>query len=99
MKELRRTKIENISVKGLFDFNKIIDNSDYILDPVAYSKILTMDSIQVSEKELKNISNGNLLDEKYFPNDKECLIIYKDKVVAIYKKYNDSHYKPIKVLI
>ena len=99
VKELRRTKIENISVDGVFDFKKIIDNSDHILNPVAYNKILTMDSIQVGEKKLKDISNGNLLDARYFSNDKECLIIHKDKVVAIYKKYNDSHYKPIKVLI
>ena len=58
-----------------------------------------MDSIQVDEKELKNIGNGNLLDVRNFPNDSECLVTHKDKVVAMYKKFNDSYYKPVKVLI
>ena len=99
VKELRRTKVENISVEDSLDFEEIITNSDYKLEPIAYDKILRMDSIQVDEKELKNIGNGNLLDVRNFPNDSECLVIHKDKVVAMYKKFNDSYYKPVKVLI
>jgi tRNA pseudouridine55 synthase len=99
VKELRRTKIENISVKGLGDFEAIIANSEYKLEPIAYSNILTMASIQVDEKELKNIGNGNLLDGTKFPNDEECLVIHNDKVIAMYKKFNNSYYKPLKVLI
>ena len=99
VKELRRTKIENISVKGLIDFEEILTNKDYQLEPIAYNKILNMDSIQVEDKELNNISNGNFLTAEYFPKNEECLVIHKNKVIAVYEKFNDFKYKPVKVLI
>lgn len=99
VKELRRTKIENISVKGLIDFEEILTNKDYQLEPIAYNKILNMDSIQIEDKELNNISNGNFLSADYFPKNQECLVIHKKKVIAVYEKFNDFKYKPVKVLI
>ena len=99
VKELRRTKIENISVKGLIDFEEILTNKDYQLEPIAYNKILNMDSIQIEDKELNNISNGNFLTADYFPKNQECLVIHKKKVIAVYEKFNDFKYKPVKVLI
>ncbi len=99
VKELRRTKIENISVKGLIDFEEILTNKDYELKPIAYNKILNMDSIQVEDKELNNISNGNFLTADYFSKNEECLVTHKNKVIAVYEKFNDFNYKPVKVLI
>ena len=97
--ELRRIKIDNISVTGSNSFDDLLSDEDYRIKEVSYNKILHMNTIEVEEQHLKKIRDGNFLDATHFDNKDQYLVVFNKKVVAVYEKYNESLYKPTKVLL
>jgi len=97
--ELRRTKIDNISVTGANSFDEILSNEDYRMKEVSYNKILHMNTIEVDEENLEQIRHGNFLSASHFDNKDQYLVAFNKKVIAVYEKYNEGLYKPTKVLL
>ena len=97
--ELRRTKIDKISVTDSNSFEDLLAAKDSQIKEVSYKEILSMKSIQVDEIDLEKIRNGNFIKSSFFNNKDNYLLIFNNKVVAVYEKYNQDLYKPTKVLL
>ena len=97
--ELRRTKIDNISVSDSSNFAQILAKKETQIKDISYKKILSMKSIEVDESYIETIRNGNFIKSDHFNNEDNCLVVCNNKVIAVYQKYNQDLYKPTKVLL
>ncbi len=97
MSNLKRTKQGKFDIKDAFSLENI-QNDDYKI--LSITDVLKDDNCVIINDNLYNvIKNGGLIDNVY--KDDYVTFIYKDEVIAIYKRYDkdSTKMKPYKMFI
>lgn len=97
MSNLKRTKQGKFDIKDAFSLENI-QNDDYKI--LSITDVLKDDNCVIINDNLYNvIKNGGLIDSVY--KDDYVTFIYKDEVIAIYKRYDkdSTKMKPYKMFI
>ena len=98
--ELRRTKIDKLSVDEAVEITKLPSYKEFELLSHGYKKLINMRNIEIDIANINIIKNGGFLESAVFPGQEECYIVTIDnKVIALYERYNNNYYKPRNVLI
>ena len=94
MNSLVRTKQGKFDIKDCYTLDDIKNNNYKLLN---IEDILDIDKIEVNDFLYNKIINGQILEDRY---DKSLIAFTKDnKIIAIYKKYQDNKIKPYKMFI
>lgn len=93
MKNLTRTKQGNFRIEDCLEIEKIDSSKIIPLEQClnGYFKV------EVDEELFNRIKNGQIIKNIY--HEETIVFIYKQKVVAIYQKYDDDKIKPWKMFV
>ena len=94
MESLLRTKQDEYDIKYSYSLEDINSNNYKIIDLKTIFKDYPI--IKINENEFKYVKNGNILNKNI--SSEYCNIIYKSKLIAIYKK-NINNISPLINLI
>lgn len=90
MTNLTRTKSGEFNIENSYSINDI-KNGNYKL--ISIEELFDKyQKINLNNIEYKNISNGNIIDNKY--DSEFVLFYYNNELISIYKKYEKSKMKP-----
>ncbi len=92
--------LERIS-SGQFNIRESVSLNDARLDAhiISIEEVFkNLDKIEVNDFMAKLVLNGVVLDERQIKTDKEFLVYNNDKLIAIYKPYEEYKYKAVVIL-
>ena len=98
--EILRTNIGKLSIEYpeyIIDVNKLDKSKEP--ESVHWSQVIDLPTIQIDEVIYEKILHGELLDNNMFTEDKLTIMEYEEKITALYTPFNESYFKPEKVLI
>ena len=98
--EILRTNIGKLSIEYpeyIIDVNKLDKSKEP--ESVHWSQVIDLPTIQIDEVIYEKILHGELLDNNMFTEDKLTIMEYEEKIAALYTPFNESYFKPEKVLI
>ena len=90
MTSLIRTKSGEFNIENSYSINDIKNGNYKLINVEEIFK--KYPKINLSEREYKNISNGNVIDNVY--NSEFVMFYYNNKLISIYKEYEKSKMKP-----
>ena len=93
IKELRRTKIDNITI----DKSKKLDDISEA-DIIKIDKFFDFPKVEVNDYIAKLVKNGVTLDDRQTTIDGVFFVTNKCDIIAVYEKIEDNKYKPILIL-
>ncbi len=93
IKDLRRTKIDNIDIKMSKPLDDINPN-----DIIPIDKFFDLPRVEVDDYIAKLVKNGVTLDERQTDLNGIFFVTNKCDIIAIYEKVENNKYKPILIL-
>ena len=99
VKSLNRIKVGDIHVDLSLNIDTLPVKKEIEKYTHSYNDILSIPTIFASRSMLNNIQNGGFINSSEFNSKDDHLIVYEDKVIAVYRIFNKKFFKPVKVLI
>jgi tRNA pseudouridine55 synthase len=99
VKSLNRIKVGDIHVDLSLNIESLPEKKEIEKYSHAYYDILSIPTITANHEMLTKIQNGGFINSSEFNCKEEHLIVYEDKVIAVYTIFNEKFFKPVKVLI
>ena len=98
--DLERISIGNLDINHNCFISNIEDlNNKFIPNSISSDEIIDLPVINVKEKDLDNIKNGELMSNTFFKTKEIYILKYEGNVVATYKPFNEEYFKPDKVIL
>ena len=98
--DLERISIGNLDINHNCFISNIEElNNKYIPNSISSDEIIDLPVINVKEKDLDNIKNGELMSNTFFKTKEIYILKYEGNVVATYKPFNEEYFKPDKVIL
>lgn len=98
--DLERISIGNLDINHNCFISNIEElNNKFIPNSISSDEIIDLPVINVKEKDLDNIKNGELMSNTFFKTKEIYILKYKGNVVATYKPFNEEYFKPDKVIL
>ena len=98
--DLERISIGNLDINHNCFISNIEDlNNKFIPNSISSDEIIDLPVINVKEKDLDNIKNGELMRNTLFKTKEIYILKYEGNVVATYKPFNEEYFKPDKVIL
>ena len=98
--DLERISIGNLDINHNCFISNIEElNNKFIPNSISSDEIIDLPVINVKEKDLDNIKNGELMSNTIFKTKEIYILKYKGNVVATYKPFNEEYFKPDKVIL
>ena len=98
--DLKRIAIGNLDINHSCYINDIKSlNPESTPNPLSQNEIIDLPILQINEKDLIKIKNGELLNNELFKTKETHILEYEGTAVAIYIPFNDEFFKPDKVII
>ena len=98
--ELKRISIGNLDINHSSYINDIKKlDPKTTPNPLSQNEILELPILNVKEKDLINIKNGELMNNNLFKTKETYILEYDGHVVATYVPFNETYFKPDKVII
>jgi len=98
--DLERISIGNLDINHNCFISNIEDlNNKFIPNSISSDEIIDLPVINVKEKYLDNIKNGELMRNTLFKTKEIYILKYEGNVVATYKPFNEEYFKPDKVIL
>ena len=98
--DLERISIENLDINHNCFISNIEElNNKFIPNSISSDEIIDLPVINVKEKDLDNIKNGELMSNNIFKTKEIYILKYEGNVVATYKPFNEEYFKPDKVIL
>ena len=100
VKELIRTAIGNLKStnKNLITNVENLKSTDTV-SALSWSEVLNLPSIVLGSNKEIHISNGQLLEKKYFKTSTKHLIVIDNQLKAVYEPFDEKYFKPDKVIV
>jgi len=93
IKELRRTKIENLDIKDSKELDSITKD-----DIIPIDKFFDFPRVEVDDYIAKLVKNGITLDNRQTTIKGVFFVINKCDIIAVYEQIEENKYKPILIL-
>ena len=98
--DLERISIGNLDINHNCFISNIEElNNKFIPNSISSDEIIDLPVINVKEKDLDNIKNGELMSNTFFKTKEIYILKYEGNVVATYKPFNEEYFKPDKVIL
>ena len=98
--DLERISIGNLDINHNCFISNIEElNNKFIPNSIYSDEIIDLPVINVKEKDLDNIKNGELMSNTFFKTKEIYILKYEGNVVATYKPFNEEYFKPDKVIL
>ena len=98
--DLERISIGNLDINHNCFISNIEDlNNKFIPNSISSDEIIDLPVINVKEKDLDNIKNGELMSNTFFKTKEIYILKYEGNVVATYRPFNEEYFKPDKVIL
>ena len=98
--DLERISIGNLDINHNCFVSNIEElNNKFIPNSISSDEIIDLPVINVKEKDLDNIKNGELMSNTFFKTKEIYILKYEGNVVATYKPFNEEYFKPDKVIL
>ena len=98
--DLERISIGNLDINHNCFISNIEElNNNFIPNSISSDEIIDLPVINVKEKDLDNIKNGELMSNTFFKTKEIYILKYEGNVVATYKPFNEEYFKPDKVIL
>ena len=98
--DLERISIGNLDINHNCFISNIEElNNKFIPNSISSDEIIDLPVINVKEKDLDNIKNGELMSNNIFKTKEIYILKYEGNVVATYKPFNEEYFKPDKVIL
>ena len=98
--DLERISIGNLDINHNCFISNIEElNNKFIPNSISSDEIIDLPVINVKEKDLDNIKNGELMSNTFFKTKEIYILKYEENVVATYKPFNEEYFKPDKVIL
>mgnify|MGYP001464641707 FL=1 len=98
--DLERISIGNLDINHNCFISNIEElNNKFIPNSISSDEIIDLPVINVKEKDLDNIKNGELMSNTFFKTKEIYILKYDGNVVATYKPFNEEYFKPDKVIL
>lgn len=98
--DLVRISIGNLDINHNCFISNIEElNNKFIPNSISSDEIIDLPVINVKEKDLDNIKNGELMSNTFFKTKEIYILKYEGNVVATYKPFNEEYFKPDKVIL
>ena len=98
--DLERISIGNLDINHNCFISNIEElNNKFIPNSISSDEIIDLPVINVKEKYLDNIKNGELMRNTLFKTKEIYILKYEGNVVATYKPFNEEYFKPDKVIL
>ena len=98
--DLKRISIGNLDINHNCFISNIEElNNKFIPNSISSDEIIDLPVINVKEKDLDNIKNGELMSNTFFKTKEIYILKYEGNVVATYKPFNEEYFKPDKVIL
>jgi len=98
--DLERISIGNLDINHNCFVSNIEElNNKFIPNSISSDEIIDLPVINVKEKYLDNIKNGELMRNTLFKTKEIYILKYEGNVVATYKPFNEEYFKPDKVIL
>ena len=98
--DLERISIGNLDINHNCFISNIEElNNKFIPNSISSDEIIDLPVINVKEKDLDNIKNGELMSNTFFKTKEIYILKYEGNVVATYTPFNEEYFKPDKVIL
>ena len=98
--ELKRISIGNLDINHSSYINDIKKlDPKTTPDPLSQNEIIDLPILKVNKNDLINIKNGELMKNDLFKTKETYILEYDGYVVATYVPFNETYFKPDKVII
>ena len=98
--DLERISIGNLDINHNCFISNIEElNNKFIPNSISSDEIIDLPVINVKEKDLDNIKNGELMSNTFFKTKEIYILKYEGNVVATYRPFNEEYFKPDKVIL
>jgi tRNA pseudouridine55 synthase len=97
---LTRTAVGNLNINHK-SLNTNVEDLNYNskIKSIDWEEIINLPKIELDIEMNETIKNGQLLPRNMFSKEENYIISIENNIVAIYKPFNEKHYKPEKVLV
>ena len=97
---VKKIEIGNLDINHNCFISNIEElNNKFIPNSISSDEIIDLPVINVKEKDLDNIKNGELMSNTFFKTKEIYILKYEGNVVATYKPFNEEYFKPDKVIL